>query len=345
MNFEEFAADLVCPTIVCSSVEENEETMAVFDVEQYVRQLGKGKFRSHLAVRSVGDIEFFADRFSTAFSAQFGSPKGEVGLMIPRSASGRFLASGENLGDNKLVFVTEHSGSDIIVPALGGSDDVGIPTERFAERMATLCPTVHVPEQSTIYAGDAQRLHAIQESIVKLLSTPNTPCSEETVSNLVDSAIAWLGESTPYRGPEPLSIDPERLRVARKAQEYIEEHYDDCVRIEDLCREAGTGVRTLQRCFRDYFDVTISEYLKTKRLDAAHRELGDAHLNEHTVTEIAMNHGFNHLGRFSVDFRERFGESPRKTLATREGQKSVAREIPASVFLASANFITSIQGD
>jgi AraC-like DNA-binding protein len=83
--------------------------------------------------------------------------------------------------------------------------------------------------------------------------------------------------------------------------------------------------------------MTVSEYLKTKRLDAVHRDLGDAHLKANTVTEIALNHGFSHLGRFSVEFKDRFGESPGLTLAAKEDQKSVARDIPASVFLASAN--------
>jgi AraC-like DNA-binding protein len=115
--------------------------------------------------------------------------------------------------------------------------------------------------------------------------------------------------------------------------------------MEDLCRVTGVGVRTLQRCFREYFDMTISEYLKTKRLDAARRELDGARPDAHTVTEIALNHGFNHLGRFSVEFKERFGESPGKTLATKEGQKSVVREIPASAFLASANLLAIPQDD
>ena len=136
-----------------------------------------------------------------------------------------------------------------------------------------------------------------------------------------------------------MTIDPERARIAKKAQEYIEEHYDDCIHMEDLCAESCIGVRTLQRCFKEYFDMTISEYLKTKRLDAAHRDLGDAQLKTNTVTEIALNHGFSHLGRFSVEFKERFGESPGITLATKEGQKSVVREIPASVFLASVNML------
>jgi transcriptional regulator GlxA family with amidase domain len=87
--------------------------------------------------------------------------------------------------------------------------------------------------------------------------------------------------------------------------------------MEDLCRVTGVGVRTLQRCFRQYFDFSITAYLKTLRLDAARRALAAARPLQDSVTKIALQHGFTHLGRFSVEFRERFGDSPREILAIR----------------------------
>ena len=35
---------------------------------------------------------------------------------------------------------------------------------------------------------------------------------------------------------------------------------------------------------------------------------------EESVTEIAMSWGFSHMGRFSVEYRKRFGEPPSDTL-------------------------------
>jgi transcriptional regulator GlxA family with amidase domain len=51
------------------------------------------------------------------------------------------------------------------------------------------------------------------------------------------------------------------------------------------------------------------------RLDSARRELAAADHAATSVTTIAMQNGFHHLGRFSVGYREHFGESPRETLA------------------------------
>jgi transcriptional regulator GlxA family with amidase domain len=92
--------------------------------------------------------------------------------------------------------------------------------------------------------------------------------------------------------------------------------------MEDLCRATGVGARALQKSFRTYFDLTISEYVKAVRLDAAYRALAASHSSERSVTEIAGRQGFGHLGRFSVEYRERFGESPSTTLARRAPRRS-----------------------
>ncbi len=106
-----------------------------------------------------------------------------------------------------------------------------------------------------------------------------------------------------------------RISIAKQAQAFINEHHTELIHIEDLCRATGVGVRSLQRAFRGYFEVTITEYIKTVRLDMAHRALAAAHPAECSITEIALANGFGHLSRFSGMYRERFGESPTKTQA------------------------------
>ena len=102
--------------------------------------------------------------------------------------------------------------------------------------------------------------------------------------------------------------------VARRARAFIDGHYREPIRMKDLCHETGLSIRTVQRCFRQYFGVTVTSYLKAVRLDAAHCDLVTANPSRDTVTRIALRNGCSHLGRFSSEFRERFGQLPRETL-------------------------------
>jgi len=129
-----------------------------------------------------------------------------------------------------------------------------------------------------------------------------------------------MEQAAGYRLPAPLAISPHRARIARQTQDYIEKHYDLAVRIEDLCLVTGVGVRTLQRCFKENFNVTITKYLKSVRLDAAYVELNASDPVGCTVAAIALRHGFTHLGRFSVEFREHYGQTPSATLVTQNSR-------------------------
>jgi transcriptional regulator GlxA family with amidase domain len=54
-------------------------------------------------------------------------------------------------------------------------------------------------------------------------------------------------------------------------------------------------------------------YLREIRLDEVRKALLQAE-REEGVAAIAMRWGFDHMGRFSSDYRKRYGESPSQTL-------------------------------
>jgi AraC-like DNA-binding protein len=321
MNYRQFASDLPPgQTVVFHSVEENEETMRAFGVTQELRQLGAGTFRCDMAVRSMPQAEIFVDRFSKAVTICLEPPAGSVGLLVPRSASGRFRCSGENVANDKMVIMPDGCGTDIVVPDLSGSEAVSIPRTRFKEMAEVLCPTSVAPERTAVVEGDVGGLHRLRNAMLELISYPALPADEEEVENLLAAMVTWVGSSSDAGNARHITTTRSRSRIAKLAREFIEEHYREVVRIEHICRFTGVGVRTLQRCFREYFDLTISDYLKAVRLDSARRELVVADGAEDKVSTIAVHNGLTNLGRFSVEFRKRFGESPRETLATRRSR-------------------------
>ncbi len=58
-------------------------------------------------------------------------------------------------------------------------------------------------------------------------------------------------------------------------------------------------------------------FMKQRRLEMVRGQLLTARDEGKTVTGIAIEHNFFHLGQFSVDYRKIFGESPSETLRHR----------------------------
>jgi AraC-like DNA-binding protein len=84
--------------------------------------------------------------------------------------------------------------------------------------------------------------------------------------------------------------------------------------LKEICAAIGVPERTLRGYCYKYLGTGPTHYLWLKRMDLVHRELLSADAKGMTVTKIATAHSFYELGRFSVDYRVLFGESPSETL-------------------------------
>ncbi|MGN7980759.1 anthranilate 1,2-dioxygenase regulatory protein AndR [Burkholderia sp. 22313] len=99
---------------------------------------------------------------------------------------------------------------------------------------------------------------------------------------------------------------------ARRAQAYMEAHFDQPLQIADIARAAETSERTLRTLFLQLHGTSPMRYLRDLRLDRARERLKSAK-SRFSVAEIALDCGFTHLGRFAIAYREKFGERPSDT--------------------------------
>lgn len=116
-----------------------------------------------------------------------------------------------------------------------------------------------------------------------------------------------LRAGAPVWAPAPPASDP----LARM-QAYIAQRLGAPVSLLDLARSAGVSVRSLHTLCSERLHAPPMTVLRHARLDAAHRCL---RRGGQTVTEVAYAHGFEHLGRFSAYYRQRFGHLPSDTVA------------------------------
>ena len=99
-----------------------------------------------------------------------------------------------------------------------------------------------------------------------------------------------------------------------RARDFIHANAREELCLGDIEQAAGITRYKLFEGFRKYLRKSPMAYLRQYRLDAVHRELLDDGCLRN-ISVIAMDWGFNHLGRFSIEYRKRFHETPSATAA------------------------------
>jgi AraC-like DNA-binding protein len=102
--------------------------------------------------------------------------------------------------------------------------------------------------------------------------------------------------------------------LVEKAEKLALAEIDEPLHISAVCRALAVSQRTLRKAFRETYGLPPCRRLRLLRLSEARRVLLAADRGRVTVTQIATGFGFLELGRFSVEYRKVFGETPSQTL-------------------------------
>ena len=106
-------------------------------------------------------------------------------------------------------------------------------------------------------------------------------------------------------------------RAIARAEEFLDANLTTAVSRSDLEDIAGVSIRTLSRGFIKRHGIGPMGFFRARRLDAAYRCLLAAEADSTKVTDVAVRYGFNHLGKFAMEYKKAFGESPSVTLKRR----------------------------
>lgn len=213
----------------------------------------------------------------------------QVGLeAAPRSAVLNFIV-GKDVMQDVLTVVTGRA---------------SLPEIRFAPRFdPTRPPTASLLALLTNFTNELNRPGGISES----------PAAVASFEHALTTFMLFGLEhdlSDVLRAPSP---DAGAAQV-RLVEEYITVHAAEPVNIETIARETGHSASSIFRTFRKHRDYTPMQFLRNRRMMLVRTRLLKANAAE-SVSQIAFDCGFTHLGRFAVDYRRRFGEAPSETLS------------------------------
>ncbi len=120
---------------------------------------------------------------------------------------------------------------------------------------------------------------------------------------MADGELVRNERSSSQRGP-----------VMRRFEQILAENLNEALYVPEICAAVGVPERTLRLYCADRLGMSPHRYLWLRRMHQARRELALADASKTMVTEVATQHGFWELGRFSVEYRQLFGEAPSTTL-------------------------------
>lgn len=111
-------------------------------------------------------------------------------------------------------------------------------------------------------------------------------------------------------GPEKKLAAPEKVT---RAEEYIEANAHLPITLTDVISHVGCSKKAFYSNFRRYREYSPHDYLVNMRLKLTHERLCNPTTAD-TVTSIAYDSGFSHMGRFSQAYYKRYGVKPSDTL-------------------------------
>ncbi|MCY1296406.1 AraC-binding-like domain protein [compost metagenome] len=163
---------------------------------------------------------------------------------------------------------------------------------------------------SAAWSNSARQLFGELQRAPQLFELPLIRSQFEQM--LMTTLLTWQPNSLSAQ----MAVPPARVlpRHVKLAEDYLRAHPEQPISVELLARISGVSGRSLFSGFQQFLGVSPMRYLRDLRMERLRRDLLDPG-QPRSVTELATRWGFFQLGRLAIEYRRRYAETPRETLA------------------------------
>lgn len=189
------------------------------------------------------------------------------------------------------------------------SEELGVPINQALEFQAVSCSL----------SGKAASFARMVNMVCEDLTDKHSGLQYQRVNRQIErTLVSLLLTEIPHNYSDRLNqeIKNPAPYIILRVEDYIHTNLRERIVLDDLSAITGFSNRTLQLAFKKFRGVTPMEYLRNCRLDYARNLLMKSSI-EKSITEIALDSGFTHLGKFANYYKARFGELPSKTYANK----------------------------
>lgn len=289
-----------------------------------ITQLSAGSFEGQLREIQQDDVSVFFEHQNCMVHKRGVMDAAFCTVSFARSTKAQLRLSEYDSQDNSLFFIP--SGSEVDVQVASDVETVYFRFNQalFLERARAISPQLWAvtPVNALIFASSLRKpleafsrhlySHPLFQSDVEVADDNQALCS-----SIMDRLLLALDTSS-VKHETHQDLIARRCAKARvsDAVEYIDAVLGNgiCPSIVDICIEIGVSQRNLQYSFKKILGFTPNAYLYYLRLNRVRVQLSKPDKIDFTVTQIATYWQFWHLGRFSKDYQQLFGELPSKTL-------------------------------
>lgn len=298
---------------------ELEEALNSWD-HQY-QQISPGTFYGRFLHTQNDVLGVYRNRWERAIHYR-GAPKGIVMFAVTLAQTSEAHWMGQRVGVDDMCVQRCGAEAEYFSASLWDMLAFTIPETELTRQIVdithddpeTLLHThgaVHLTPQRAAQVRQAALTYI--DTAVRSVATPDAPSPLPQMATSIVELLARTLVSTQPQRHAKASLDRPR-QLIYKAEDLYGQHANQPLHIGQLCRELGVSERTLRNAFYKLTDSSPHAYLKTQRLNQVHRELRDSDPGEVQIKQLAYANGFYHLGHFSQDYKQLFGELPSETL-------------------------------
>ena len=156
----------------------------------------------------------------------------------------------------------------------------------------------------------ACRAAALQNALLQIKNELCTQAPEAAllVKSYLNILLVTLIREHNFAG-QGRSFQRKNVHAIRDAVDYIHLHLAEDITLSDIADAVHISPSHLSSLFKDFFQVSIWNYIITKRIDRAILMLLDQD-NQSTILEIAMQCGFHNATNFNRAFKKHTGLTP-----------------------------------
>jgi AraC-like DNA-binding protein len=170
-----------------------------------------------------------------------------------------------------------------------------------------------IPDPARLGGVPVRPVHSVSRVLISLLHNLSRELESDRMGTVTPAFAYSLAGFIAAAYTEVADLAEASVRESRRhcIKQYIEKQLQNPqLRAAAIAEHFGISERYLRLIFESE-DESLSAYVMRRRLEYSARLLRDASWRGQTITDIALENGFNNVSYFGSAFKRRFGMTPR----------------------------------